>query len=233
MAITEKDIPRASAELQDFISKLDVDAVGIVSLDDGTKLAETALRLLPTARSVVVLAMEVYPEILDHARPGKEMGTASLNDLIDGNIQFLYGRLTKTAYDVAKFSRKTGLKALPLPPADCPVDRRFQEAIFSFKHASQAAGLGYIGKSSLLITPDFGPRVRLAACLTEAVLKPPRPETFFNECLSCSICLDNCPSGALSEPQGDEPYRINRFACSSFRAASSCFECMRLCPAGR
>ena len=46
--------------LADFISKLDVDAVGIVSLAEwkGTKLEETALRLLPQAHSVVVLAME-------------------------------------------------------------------------------------------------------------------------------------------------------------------------------
>ncbi len=51
----------SSTILQDFISKLDVDAVGIASLADWkeTRLEETALKLLPQARSVVVFAMEI------------------------------------------------------------------------------------------------------------------------------------------------------------------------------
>ncbi|MFC2066921.1 hypothetical protein ACFLUO_07765 [Chloroflexota bacterium] len=234
MIVDKKDISKASAELQDFISRLDVDAVGVASLDEwkGTKLEETALKLLPTARSVVVMAMEIYPEILDHASPVKVLGQASLNDLLDRNADFLGGRLTKAAYDVAKASHRYGLKALPVPAAGCPYDSRFMEAVFSYKHAGQAAGLGYIGRSSLLITPDFGSRVRLSTCLTEAVLKPKKIEVA-DVCSSCNICIDNCPAGALSEPQAGEPYVINKFACSSFRSASGgCSECMRLCPAG-
>ena len=103
--------------LSDLISKLDVDAVGIASVAEwkGTKLEETTLKLLPEARSVVVFAMEIYPELLDLVSPGKIMGVASLNDLLDRNADFLNGRLTKAAYNLAKASRSMGLKALPLP----------------------------------------------------------------------------------------------------------------------
>ncbi|MFC1981660.1 4Fe-4S dicluster domain-containing protein [Chloroflexota bacterium] len=53
-------------------------------------------------------------------------------------------------------------------------------------------------------------------------------------CQGCSICIDNCPSGALSESQDERPYVINKFACSSFRNASGgCSNCMRICPAGQ
>ncbi len=78
-------ISAASVAVQKSVPKLDVDAIGIASLPDlkGTKLAKTALRLLPETSSIVVLAMEVYPEILDLTRPGRMMGTASLNDLLD------------------------------------------------------------------------------------------------------------------------------------------------------
>ena len=224
-----------NAAVQDAISNLDVDAVGIASLDDlkGSKLEETALRLLPETRSIVVLAMEIYPEILGLTRPGREMGKASLNDLLDRNSDFLYGRLTKAAYDVAKASRGHGCKALPLPATGCPMDARFLEAVFSYKHAGQAAGLGYIGRGSLLITPDFGPRVRLSCCLTEAPLEPTRASVV-SGCGSCEICIDNCPAGALSQPQAEEAYAINKFACSLFRNASGgCSECLRLCPEGR
>jgi len=221
--------------LQDLIPDLDVNTVGIASLVEwkGTKLEETALRLLPQARSVVVLAMEIYPEILDLVSPGRMMGAASTNDLLDRNAEFLSGRLTKAAYDIAKSFRGIGLKALPLPAAGCPMDTRFIEAVFSYKHAGQAAGLGKIGWHSLLITSGFGPRVRLSCCLIEAALSPTNTDITI-DCDSCAICLESCPAGALTKPQAGEQYAINKFACSSFRNASGgCSECMRLCPLGR
>ena len=220
----------ASTVVRDAISKLDVDAVGVAALADwkGTILEDTALRLLPQARSVVVFAMEISHEVLDLVSQGKEMGVASMNDLLDREADFLSGRLTKASHDVAKASRKSGLRALPLPAAGCPLDTRFLKAVFSYKHAGQAAGLGTLGKHSLLITPDFGPRVRLSCCLTEAILEPTMGNAPW-ECASCSICIDNCPARALTEAEAGETYAINKFACSSFRNASGgCLECLRL-----
>jgi epoxyqueuosine reductase QueG len=224
-----------STTVKDFLSTLDVDVVGVASLAEwkGTKLEETALKLLPQAHSVVVFAMEIYPEIIDLTSFGKVMGTASLNDLLDRSADFLSSRLTKVAHDVAKVSHSTGLKALPLPAAGCPLDARFLEAVFSYKHAAQAAGLGKIGWHSLLITPDFGPRVRLSCCLTEAELDSTTVDMTL-DCDSCGICLDNCPAGALAKSQADEQYTINKFTCMVFRNASGgCSECMRVCPIGR
>ena len=223
-----------NATLSDLIPKLDVDIVGVASIADwkGTKLEENTLKLLPEARSVVVFAMGIYPEILDLVSPGKTMGVASLNDFLDRHADFLNGRLTKAAYDLAKASHSMGLKVLPLPAVGCPLDTRFLEAVFSYKHAGQAAGLGKIGWHSLLLTPDFGPRVRLSCCLTEAALAPTKTEMTI-ECDSCGICLNNCPANAFDKPQRDESYRINKFACSAFRSMSGgCSECMRVCPAG-
>jgi len=225
-----------NSTLRDLISKLDVDAVGIASLAEwkGTRLGENALRLLPETRSVVVFAMEIYPEILNHATPERTMGAASMNNLLTQDADFLYGRLTKAAYDVAKVSHRIGMKALPLPARGCPQDSRFLEAVFSYKHAAQAAGLGKISWSSLLITPNFGPRIRLSCCLTEAALEPTTAVDKTLECDSCQICLNKCPAGALSEPQASEQYAINKFACTTFlNASGGCAECMRLCPVGR
>ena len=223
------------AILHNLEPDLDVDVVGIASLAEwkGTKLEESARKLLPQTRSAVVLAMEIYPEILDLTSPERIMGAASTNDLLPRNAEYLSGRLTKAAYDIARALRNIGLKALPLPAIGCPTDTRFLEAAFSFKHAGQAAGLGKIGWHSLLITPKFGPRVRLACCLTDAELEPTRTDMTI-QCHDCGICLDNCPSGALTKPPVDESYTMNKFACSSFRTASGgCSECMRVCPLGR
>lgn len=228
-------VKSTATNLKDSLSRLDVDIVGIASLADwkGTKLEESALKLLPKARSVVVFAMEMYREVLDLASPGKAMGVTSLNDLLDAHANYVSGRLTKAAYDVTKACHRLGLKALPLPAAGCPLDTRFLQAVISYKHAAQAAGMGTIGKHSLVITPRFGPRVRLACCLTEASLEPTGKEHPW-DCAGCSICIDNCPASALSEPQASDAYAINKFACSAFRTASGgCSECLRLCPAGR
>ena len=231
----EEQMLTKSATVQDYLAKVDADLVGIFALQDykGTKLEEMTLHLLPEAHSVVVLAMEVYPEILNHSRPERTTGGVSLSDLLDRHMDFINSRLTKVAYDVAKVSRRNGLKSLPLSATGCPTDARFLQAVFSYKHAAQAAGLGYIGRSSLLITPDFGPRVRLACCLTESILEPKKVATD-NPCSGCNVCINNCPAHALESSQAEEPYAINKFACSSFRNASGgCSECMRLCPAGR
>ena len=233
--MSDRKTSTASTAVRDVISNLDVDMVGIASMSDlkGSRLEEMALRLLPEARSVVVFATEIYSEMLDLTRPERLMGLASLNDLLDRNADFLNNRLTKAAYDVARASHNSGLKTLPLPAAGCPSDKRFLEAVFSYKHAGQAAGLGYIGRSSLLITPDFGSRVRLPCCLTEAQLAPKKADVD-NVCYSCEVCIDNCPARALSIPPAEGAYAINKFACSSFRSASGgCSECMRLCPAAK
>jgi len=224
-----------SSLLKELNLELDADMLGVAVIDDwkGTRLEETALRLLPQAKSVVVLAMEIYPEVLDLASPERITGAASLSDLLAQHMDYVNGRLTKSAYDIAKTFHKNGLKTLPLPAAGCPLDTRFMEAIFSYKHAGEAAGLGKIGWHSLLITPDLGPRVRLSCCLTETELEPTKAD-FNAECASCGICLEICPAKALSKPKTGEPYAINKYACSSFRsAAGGCSECMKLCPRGR
>ena len=233
--VRQKKTDNANVILQDLISKLDVDAVGVTSLAEwkGTKLEETALRLLPEARSVVVFAKEISPEILDLSTHSRTVGAPSMDDLLNAEANYINSQLNEAAFDFAKACRDLGLKALTLPAAGCPLDNRFLDAVFSYKHAGQAAGLGKMGWHSLLITPDFGPRVRMAVCLTQAELEPTKTE-FALQCESCGICLDNCPARALAIPESDQQYAINKFTCNTYRSASGgCSECMRVCPEGR
>ena len=235
MASGQKTI-NASTLLTDAMNKLEVNTVGVASLAEwpGTKLEETTLKLLPQARSVVVFAMEYPVEFLDLISAERVTGTPSLNDLFSRNTDYLNGRLNKASQDIAKASRASGFKALPLPPAGLPQDTRFLEAIFSYKHAAQAAGMGYFGRNSLILTPDFGPRVRLTACLTEALLEPTKAGDTEYACQHCKACINNCPSGAISVATDEQPYTINKFACNIYRtAAGGCSDCMRVCPAGR
>jgi hypothetical protein len=137
--MSDKKVPTRSATMQDFLSELDVDVIGAASLRDleETKLEKMALHLLPEASSIVVLAIESYPEALELIRPERIAGEESLNDFLVRHVEFRNDRLTKAASDVTRVSRRNGLKAPPLPAVSCPSDTRFLKAVFSYKHAGQ------------------------------------------------------------------------------------------------
>lgn len=67
------------------------------------------------------------------------------------------------------------------------------------KDAAVMAGLGCIGKSNILVTPEFGPRIRLRALLLEQELPPTGPIDF-DPCGNCvELCRQACPQGAFDE----------------------------------
>jgi len=73
-------------------------------------------------------------------------------------------------------------------------------APFLEKQYAAAAGLGTMGKNTLLIHPKFGSKFFLAALLsTERLEQTPLPE-LFEPCGDCQCCVDACPTGALCKP---------------------------------
>jgi len=113
----------------------------------------------------------------------------------------------------------------PFPPEPLP-----QKAIATL------AGLGWIGKSSLLVSPDYGPRVRLGAMLTDGSLLTDKP-VVYSVCGDCNLCVEACPVGAIKGAnwtQGVE--RSDLFdvrLCYEHRRDSLCELCLKACPIGR
>ena len=68
------------------------------------------------------------------------------------------------------------------------------------KQYAAAAGLGTIGKNTLLIHPQFGSKFFIASFLSTEPLEPTPQPTPFDPCKVCRRCLDACPTGALCEP---------------------------------
>jgi epoxyqueuosine reductase len=72
------------------------------------------------------------------------------------------------------------------------------------------AGLGWYGKHSCLIVPGYGSWVLLGELLLDLELDPDPP--LQRDCGRCTICLDQCPTGAIVEP-----YTIDTPRCLSFQ----------------
>jgi epoxyqueuosine reductase len=91
--------------------------------------------------------------------------------------------------------QREGYNACAIPASQSTSESGL-EGDFPHKTAAVMAGLGFIGKSALFISKDFGPRVRLATVLTDMPLKSGKIMT--PQCEGCQKCVDACPCGALT-----------------------------------
>jgi epoxyqueuosine reductase QueG len=149
-------------------------------------------------------------------------------------------KVDQVALQLSRILEERGFSALPIPSSQFrrPGERR---AIFSHKLAGHLAGMGWIGKNCLLITPEFGPRIRLASILTDCELES--GQRLSGQCGECEICVDSCPVGALKGIEFNEldkvEKRIDVNTCGSYRdgkntdarrGAHVCGLCLARCP---
>jgi epoxyqueuosine reductase len=80
-------------------------------------------------------------------------------------------------------------------PASKIMDLENLLGALSHKAIARMAGIGWQGKSLLIVSPEFGPRIRLATLLTNMPLTPDRP--IKNRCGACTQCTDACPVKAI------------------------------------
>ena len=216
--------------LQGMKKKLQVDLIGVASVEKSPELKEKAAIFLPTAKSVVVFAKQSYKAVVALLAPSKEAGAAEPGEVLGGHAAYIYGRLNRAVHEVADLLAEDGYQSIPLLATPGFItDQRFARALFSYKHAAVAAGLGTIGRNSLLITPEFGPRVRLTCLLTEAPLEE-TPPVQKDLCIACDACISVCPAQAIGKPEPGQACAVNRFACRAYRQAGLvCSVCLKVC----
>lgn len=207
-----------------------VDLVGFSSVERfrDLPLEKRPETILPAVKTIIVLGSQIFKSVSKKLTVERRIGEVSFRDIYDAHIETVDADLRQTSYRIARFLTNNGYNSINL--GQDLTDNRTITALFSFKYAAAAAGLGTIGKNGLLLTPDYGARVRLSVVLSEALIEED-PILEEDLCIDCSICIATCPSGALKEPAGQQRVNIDRFVCSSFYTANrGCGLCMSRCP---
>ena len=148
---------------------------------------------------------------------------------------FGYSKQAFVAGLLAQFIRGLGYKAIP----------QGNDTSTSIPIAIDA-GLGELGRNGLLITREFGPRIRISKVFTDLPLVPDKPIEFgvWDFCHKCQRCAESCPSKAImyGEPtkevnnicnrKGLLRWPINAERCFAFWVAndSDCVTCVTVCP---
>jgi len=130
----------------------------------------------------------------------------------------------------------------------CRVDKAQEVLGVTIKELSQKAiavlaGIGWMGKSSLLVHPTWGPRLRLGVLLTDAAITPD-PPFHDNHCGDCRICVDACPVQAITNT-GSLVKEFTTFSIEVKRCLDhigryvaqtgrrhTCGICLKVCPFG-
>jgi epoxyqueuosine reductase len=224
-------------ELKNLIDSIKVDKVGFVNLNahKNTAVSKTAIELLPDAKSVIVLANELFQEVVQYLTSGRKMGELVMRDLFSRNADIVNGDLDWEAYKLVKGLHKLGYSGIPLTAGDAPFDTRFLEGMLSYKSSAVLAGMGVIGWNTMLLTPEFGARVRLSCIVTDASLEKTSSSEDYLPCFDCKgACVKVCPVQALKQPGEGEVCSIDKYLCNTYLASSGgCAECLRVCPADK
>ena len=186
---------------------------------------EKALYIPKSIRYVVVFAVPM----------DREMIRTAPSMLAEAATSQGYSDAARVSLSVAEFIRTMGYNAIP----------SVNGTALNIPIAIQA-GLGEAARNGLLITPEYGPSVRLSKVLTDMPLEPNQPIDLGIRayCRACGECARACPAQAISrgEPtfrgynecnnDAVKKWRINAKECLHYwlRAGSSCSACIAVCP---
>lgn len=129
-----------------------------------------------------------------------------ISEISDGPTRRYYHEYTRVNEFLAQLSSSTadylsgcGHNARAIEPTTRCGDVSVMKSLSTplpHKTVATRAGLGWIGKSALLITETYGPAVRLATVLTDATLEAGNPIDD-SRCGDCTKCVDRCPAKAI------------------------------------
>lgn len=179
--------------VKEIVYGLGADVCGIADITRFEKAPEGfhPENILANARSVIVIGKQ-FPK-------GTFISNSTVPYTLVRNqlIQFL----DNVSLNLSYLLEENGYIAVPVPSSEpyeyWDEERRHGRGILSLKHSAQLAGIGSIGKNTLLVNEKFGNRLWLGAVITNLDLIPdPLSNKICPE--NCNVCIDACPQSALN-----------------------------------
>jgi epoxyqueuosine reductase QueG len=181
--------------------------------------------LFPDAKSVIVFAKKIPASVF---RIQSDIPYSFVEEVVLHEV-------LRLSLDIAVKLEKKHVAALPVPsePYDYwDAETLTGKGLLSLKHAGYLAGLGVIGRNTLLCTPGYGNLIKLGALVTDAELDP--DPVLENKLCSdkCNLCTNGCPSGALRHGAVDQRKCRTWSEGTTKKGApvTVCYNCRKVCP---
>lgn len=220
------------------IIRLGADLVGVTDTEPLKQLALEPPNLLDSFHRAISIALRLpsaaFEQIIDRPTPLYFSVYQSANRILD-----------EIAFRTTNILQRDGFNSLPIPASQV-LDRENWYGAITHKAVGRMAGLGWQGKSLLLVNPLYGPRIRLVTVLTDAPLDKDGP--IENRCGECTLCRDTCPAGAIKGVGTKDNYKSRDEALYFSRCVEKltvefsklpnvdspiCGICIKVCPFGR
>jgi epoxyqueuosine reductase len=157
----------------------------------------------------VSIAVALNPKIIAGIRDGP-------NRLYYEEYERANHLLDRLGRQAAEYLAQKGYKAVSSAATNACIDRQTLSTRLPHKTTATRAGLGWIGKSALLVTEEYGSAIRLTTVLTDAPVAAGQPVDK-SHCGECTACVEICPAGALSgnswQAGTSRESLYNAFAC--------------------
>jgi len=162
----------------------------------------------------IVLTFPIDMDIIDEI-PGER--AQELNNK-------LYEKFGNITYELSDYLRGVGFATQVIHP---------EGGLIDLSRLGEVAGLGYIGKNGLLITPELGPRLKVSAILSSIenlpIFKKNPHKWVKNYCERCGKCIKGCPEDALIE-NNDNLAKADIIDEKCIGCSQGCTYCIESCP---
>ena len=233
-------MPNFNNKIKSVLKPYCIDYIGFADLRNyQADLVKFGGNIVKGYASGISLGMTIPDSIVDHL-PNRDDINVACEYRIHG-YDVLNTRLNIAASTVSSFLNQNGYRTLPISAAD---RTNVAEALptVSHKMIAHIAGLGWIGKNCLLITPKHGPRLRLITILTDAPLDTVN-SPLEQKCGRCRSCVKICPVQAIKGinylPGEPREVRLDFRKCANYfdkmkatQKYAVCGLCLFVCPHG-
>jgi epoxyqueuosine reductase len=205
-------------EVKIFLSNFNIKIIGFGQIPEGATIFEVKDRL----PRVIVFGFPLSKTVLETIKDRPTL-------IYKHHYKTVNWILDQTACQLVRFIEGKGKKALAIPVSQI-VDWEHRKGHISHIILGHEAGLGYIGKSSLLIHPTYGAQVRYVSVITDLEFEPDKK--IEDSCGECKKCIEECPAEAISENGVDLMRcfeKLNEFARIKGIGQHICGVCVKVC----